>query len=129
MVFYTDKQKLQQFSKTRAHRREKNNYQLRGDDKIETPFKKFVQSNMVAIARCIRTCWMEYELIQRLPPGRLLVVGGPDLSAVKLNKGNAPKPDYLLESNQEQFCTRILLHANSISLDQYQKKVFISTVE
>ncbi|CAF3390230.1 unnamed protein product, partial [Rotaria sp. Silwood2] len=130
VIFDSMKEKnLQQFSKIQDHRCEKNIYQLRGDDKIETSFKKFVQSNPVTLARCICTCWMESELIQRLPPGRLLVVGRPDLTAVKLKKGDAPEPDYLLETNQDQSRTRILLHTNSISLDQYQKKVFINTTD
>ncbi|CAF3938297.1 unnamed protein product [Rotaria sp. Silwood1] len=130
VIFDPMKEKnLQQFSKIQDHRCEKNIYQLRGDDKIEKSFKKFVQSNPVTLARCICTCWMESELIQRLPPGRLLVVGRPDLTAVKLKKGDAPEPDYLLETNQDQSRTRILLHTNSISLDQYQKKVFINTTD
>ena len=110
--------KQQQFIKMHDHSSKRNTYQLRGDDKIETSFKKFAQSNRTALARCVRTCWMEPDLIQRLPLGCLLAIDGLDSIAVKLTKGDLPSLDYLLQSNQDESHARILLHTNAISLEQ-----------
>ena len=85
MVFdAVENTRQQQFIKMYDHVSMKNTYQLRGGDKIEIQFKKFAQSNRTALARRVHACWMESDLIQRVPPGRLLVIGGPDSTAVKL---------------------------------------------
>ncbi|CAF3490847.1 unnamed protein product [Rotaria sordida] len=125
------------FAVTRSHRKfsihGRNNdntiYQLRGDDRLQLSFRQFVHCNRVALAKCIRQCWMEPDLIKYLPLGRLLVVGGPDTTAVKLQNGQAPQVDYLLESNHSESRTRLLLHTNIISLDQLQKTVIIDTTD
>ncbi|CAM4781219.1 unnamed protein product [Rotaria magnacalcarata] len=117
----------QRFLKINDHGDTRNNYQLRGNDRIETPFRKFLQSNQIALATCIRNCWMEPELIQHLPPNRLLIVGGPDPTVIRLKKYHTSEPDYLLESYHAQLYTRIFLHASGISIDECQNKVIINT--
>ncbi|CAF1383505.1 unnamed protein product [Rotaria sp. Silwood1] len=115
----------------KVHGRNNDNtmYQLRGDDRLQLPFRQFAHCNRVVLAKCIRQCWMESDLIKYLPLGRLLVVGGPDTTAVKLQNGQAPQVDYLLESNHSESRTRLLLHTNIISLDQLQKTVIIDTTD
>ncbi|CAF1472172.1 unnamed protein product [Rotaria sordida] len=115
----------------KIHGRNNNNsiYHLRGDDRLQLPFRKFVHCHRVVLAKCIRQCWMEPDLIKYLPLGRLLVIGGPDTTAVKLQNGQAPQVDYLLESNHTESRTRLLLHTNIISLDQLQKTVIIDTTD
>ena len=120
---------LQHFIKLNSPGYGNNVYHLKGNDRIETPFRKFVQMNQNTLARCIRNCWMEPEVNQHLPPGRLLVVGGPDSTATKLQYGQTPEPDYILESKHTETYTRMLLHTNLVSVDQYQNKVIISTTE
>ena len=124
----TSKQ-TKQFIKRYEHDSEKHSYDLKDNDRMESPFGKFVQSNRGALAECVRQCWMEPELIQRLPPGVLLIVGGPDSTAIKLEHGLAPQPDYFLETTHIEAVTRILLHVNAISLDQYQRTVFTEANE
>jgi hypothetical protein len=48
---------------------EKRTYQLNGNDRLESPFSKFVHSNRAALAQCVRDCWMDTNLIQCLPTG------------------------------------------------------------
>ncbi|CAF3305789.1 unnamed protein product [Rotaria sp. Silwood2] len=97
-----------------------NMYELRCNDLVESPFKKFVHSNRVSLGKCIRQCWTELDLNKYLPYGRVLVIGGPDSTAVKLQYGHAVESDYLLESHNPESRTRFLLHCNVISLDQCQ---------
>lgn len=104
-------------------------YQLKGDDKLESPFSKFVHSNRLALAACVKECWMESKLIERLLKDRLLVVNGPDYTAVKLQHGSTPEPDYIIESTQTEADTRIMLHVSAISLDQQQKTVLIQATK
>ncbi|CAF1641861.1 unnamed protein product [Rotaria magnacalcarata] len=115
------------FLKINDHSDTRNNYQLRGNDRIETLFRKFVHSNQIVLTTCIQNCWMEPELIQHLPPNRLLIVDGPDPTAIRLKKYHTPEPDYLLESYHAQLYTRILMHASGISIDECQSKVIIYT--
>jgi hypothetical protein len=102
---------------------------IKRSDKLETPFSKFVHSNRAALVACLKECWMEQDLVQRLPKVRLLVVGGPDSTAIKLQNGLVPVPDYLLDSSHIEADTRIMLHTNMISLDQQQKSIIIQATE
>ena len=125
----SESDKAKQFVKRYENETGKRAYNLKGDDKLESPFAKFVQSNRCALATAVKQCWMERSLIDRLPTDRLLVVGGPDLTGIKLQKGLDPTPDYILESTQVETNTRMMLHANAISVDQQHKAVFVQTSE
>jgi hypothetical protein len=117
------------FTKGHENDLDKVIYHLKPNDKLEFPFSKFINSNRAALATCVKECWMQTNLIERLPKGRLLVVGGPDSTAIKLQNGSAPIPDYILESTHIEADTRIMLHVNGISLDQQHKIVFIQTAK
>ncbi|CAF3933472.1 unnamed protein product [Rotaria sp. Silwood2] len=130
VVFDTiNKKKMKQFINTYDHDSDKSIYQLNCNDRLESPFIKFAETNRISLAKCIRQCWLESDVIQRLPVGRVFVVGGPDSTAVRLQHGHTPQPDYLLESNNSESPTRILLHCNAISIDQCQTSVIINTID
>ena len=74
-------------------------------------------------------CWIEPELNPYLPPGYLLVVGGPDSTVIRLKNCQAPEPHYILESSHSESYTRILLHTNGMSIDQCQNKVIVATTK
>jgi hypothetical protein len=95
------------FIKRQKNDAETCTYQLKGNDKLETPFFKFVHSNRAALAACVKEYWTEPTLIQCLPKDHLLVVGGPDSAAVKLQNGLMPVFNYLLDSSQIEADTRI----------------------
>ena len=67
-------------------------YELKAADKLEVPFSTFVHSNRAALASCVRRCWCDPSSTKLLPVGCLLVVGGPDLTAIKLENGSPPIP-------------------------------------
>ena len=104
-------------------------YQLRPSDKLESPFSDFVHSNRAALSACVRECWCDPFLINKLPYGRLLVIGGPDKSAVKLQHGSLPICEDLLESNHVEADTRMMLHMNLVKIDDQQKRVIIQSNE
>ncbi|CAF1624401.1 unnamed protein product, partial [Adineta ricciae] len=120
-----ESKKIKMFTKRHENYIEKCSYHLNGNDKLESPFSKFVHSNLAALAACVKDCWMEPELIGRLPKNRLLLVSGSDQSAIQLQNGHVPIPDYILESTQIEADTRIILHTNAISIDEQQKTVFV----
>jgi hypothetical protein len=104
-------------------------YQLKGSDKLESPFAAFVHSNRAALASCVRQCWCEPSSIKLLPFGCLLVVGGPDTSAIKLKNGSSPVREDLLESNHVEADTRMMLHMNVIKIEGEQNTVVIQSNE
>ena len=106
-----------------------NVYHLKGSDKLETPFSKFVHSHRAALAACIRDCWSEQSLINLLPMDRLLVVVGPDEKAIKLEKGVLPISEDLLESNHIEADTRMMLHMYVVKIDGLQNMVTVQSVE
>ncbi|CAF4064432.1 unnamed protein product [Rotaria sp. Silwood2] len=118
---------IKMFTKRYENDAEKCVYHLKGDDRLESPFSKFVHSNRASLAACVKECWMEPRLTKLLPKGRLLVVGGPDDSTIKLQNDSVPIPDYILESTQVEVATRLILHTNIISLDQQQNSVLIQS--
>jgi len=104
-------------------------YQLKGSDKIESPFNTFVHSNRAALAACVRQCWSEPTSINMLPVGCILVVGGPDKTAIKLENGSMPVYDDMLESNHVEADTRMMLHMNVIKIDGQHNTVIIQSTE
>jgi hypothetical protein len=104
-------------------------YQLKGSDKLQSPFNTFVHSNRAALASCVRQCWCESTSIKMLPVGCLLVVGGPDKTAIKLENGSMPVPDDMLESNHVEADTRMMLHMNIIKIDGQENTVIIQSTE
>ena len=125
----SNSKRVKQFIRRHQHDVQKNTYQLKGNDLLQSLYSKFLHSNRAALAQCVRHCWMDRNLIERLPVARLLVIAGPDSTAVKLQNGHVPELDYLLESNHTEADTRILLNVNTISLDQCQKTAFIKATE
>ncbi|CAF3387507.1 unnamed protein product [Rotaria sp. Silwood2] len=83
---------------------EKCIYHLKSDDKLESPFSKFVHSNRATLAAYVKECWVESQLIERFPKSRLLVIGRPNDTAIKLQNGYAPIPDCILESTKIEAC-------------------------
>ncbi|CAF2446127.1 unnamed protein product [Rotaria sp. Silwood2] len=65
---------------------EKCIYNLKADDKLESPFSKLVCSHGAAFTTSIKVCWMEQKLIGLLLKDRPLVVGGPDEMAIEITK-------------------------------------------
>lgn len=117
------------FTKRHAHDVNACRYQLKGSDKLESPFRTFVHSNRAAVASCVRQCWCESALIQLIPPGCLLVIGGPEETAVKLENGSSPLCEDLLESNHIEADTRMMLHMHVVKIDAEQKTVIIQSSE
>ena len=115
----------------RRHEKDSNvcGYQLKASDKLESPFAAFVHSNRAALASCVRQCWCEATSIRMLPVECLLVIGGPDKSAVKLQNGSAPMVEDLLESNHVEADTRMMLHMNVVMIDDQQKMCIVQSTE
>jgi hypothetical protein len=115
----------------RRHEKDTNvcGYQLKGSDKLESPFAAFVHSNRAALASCVRQCWCDATLINTLPVGYLLVVGGPDTTAVKLENGSPPMVEDMLESNHVEADTRMMLHMNVVKIDGQQKVCIVQSTE
>jgi hypothetical protein len=120
---------MKMFTKRHAHDVNTCRYQLKGSDKLESPFSTFVHSNRAALASCVRQCWCEPDLIKIIPSGRLLVVGGPEKTAVKLENNLLPFSEDLLESNHVEADTRMMLHMNIVKIDGEQKTVIIQSSE
>ena len=116
---------------TRRHENDYDNkgYQLQGSDKLQTPFSSFVHSNRAAVALCVRQCWSEQSALDLIPSGCVLVVSGPNESAMKLQKGAPPTYENLLESNHVEADTRMLLHLNAIKTDGQHNTVIIQSNE
>ena len=117
------------FTERHEHDVNKCSYQLKGSDKLQSPFNTFVHSNRAALASCVRKCWCEPGLINIIPPGCLFVVGGPEESAVKLEYGLPPLCEDLLESNHVEADTRMMLHMNVVKIDNEQNTVVIQSSE
>lgn len=130
IVFDTsDSRVVKIFTKRHDHDANTRLYQLKASDKLESPFHKFVHSNRAALASCVRQCWCEPDLIKLIPLGCLLVVGGPEKTAVKLENGVPPYCEDLLESNHVEADTRMMLHMNVVKIDGEQKAVIIQSSE
>lgn len=116
---------------TKRHENDFNNevYQLQGSDKLQLPFSSFVHSNRAALALCVRQCWCEQSMLDLIPSGCLLVIGGPDKSAIRLKKGWSPICEQSLESNHVEADTRMLLHLNAIKSDGQHNTVIIQSNE
>ena len=117
------------FTKRHEHDVNKNRFHLKGSDKLELPFSKFVHSNRAALAACVRHCWSEPRLINTIPVGCLLVIGGPDKTAIKLQNNSLPICEDLLESNHIEADTRMMLHMNIVKVDGEQNTVIIQSAE
>ena len=117
------------FTKRHKHDASTCRYQLKGSDKLESTFNTFVHSNRAAVASCVRQCWCEPALIKIIPSGCVLIVGGPEKTAVKLENGLSPCYEDLLESNHVEADTRMMLHMNIVSIDGEQKTVVIQSTE
>ena len=117
------------FTKRHAHDANTCRYQLKGSDKLESPFTTFVHSNRAALALCVRQCWCEPDLIKIIPLDRLLVIGGPEKTAVKIENNLLPVYEDLLESNHIEADTRMMLHMNIIKIDGEQNIVVIQSSE
>ena len=100
------------------NRTQKSIYHLKGGEKKEFPFSKFVHANGTVLAAAIKECWMEPMSMERLPKDRVLVVGGPDYTTIKLQNGSVLVLDYIVESTHIHADTRLLLHVTSIRIDQ-----------
>ncbi|CAF3347405.1 unnamed protein product [Rotaria sp. Silwood2] len=130
IVFNSSESKqINYFIKKNSNHTKRCIYNLKPDDKLESSFSKFVHSNEVALASCIKECWMEPDLIKLLPKDRLLVVGGPDEAGLKLQNGSLPVFDHILKTTQIEANTRIILHTNAIGVDEQQKTIFIESSE
>ena len=116
---------------TKRHDNDANvcGYQLKASDKLELPFSTFVHSNRAAVALCVRQCWCQPSSIKLLPVGCLLVVGGPDVTTIKLENDSPPICEDMLESNHVEADTRMMLHMNAIKIDGEQKTVIIQSSE
>ena len=115
------------FTKRHGHDVNTCRYQLKGSDKLESPFNTFVRSNRATLASCVRQCWCEPALIKIIPSGCLLVVGGPEKTAVKLENGSISFCEDLLESNHVEADTRMMLHINIVKADGEQNTVVIQS--
>lgn len=130
MVFDSRESKaVKMFTKRHEHDVNLCRYQLKGSDKLESPFSTFVHSNRAALASCIRQCWCEPSLIDIIPPNCLLVIGGPEKTAIKLQNGSVPVDEDLLESNHIEADTRMMLHMNVVRIDHEQDTVIIQSSE
>jgi hypothetical protein len=81
------------------------------------------------LAACVRQYWSEPSSIKLLPVGCLLVVGGPNTSAVTLKNGSSPAREDLLESNHVEADTRMMLHMKDIKIEGEQSTVIIQSNE
>lgn len=117
------------FTTRHAHDVNISRYQLKGSDKLESPFSAFVHSNRASLAACVRDCWCEPALIDMIPPGCVLVIGGPEKTAIKLENGLLPADEDSLESNHLEADTRMMLHMNILALGGEQKTVVIQSSE
>jgi hypothetical protein len=81
------------------------------------------------LASCVRQCWCDAASINALPVGCLLVVGGPDTTAVKVENGSPPIVEDMLESNHVEADTRIMLHMNVVKIDGQQKICIVQSTE
>ncbi|CAF3604585.1 unnamed protein product [Rotaria sp. Silwood1] len=128
IVFDTlEAKQIKKFIKRHVNNTEKSSYKLKADDKLESPFTKFVCSNQAALDACIKECWIEPALIKFLPEARLLIISGPDEIAVTLQYGSLPISEHVLVSTQIESDTRMILHTNAISIDKQHKTVIIQS--
>lgn len=71
------------------------------------------------LASAIVKCWMEPEVIQKLPFASVLVVAGPNESATKLEKDQQPIDMIELESNHIEADSRIIFHIDQLSQNSF----------
>ncbi|CAM4964899.1 unnamed protein product [Rotaria socialis] len=77
-------------------------------------YQNFVVSNRSRLAAAIVECWKEKDAIQKLPPKAILVMAGPNETAMKLEKDEQPIDMLELESNHVETDSRLILHVDQL---------------
>ncbi|CAF1469139.1 unnamed protein product [Rotaria sordida] len=99
-------------------------YDLKYDDILDIDHHhELIHNNRAMIAARIRECWSTQTCIDALPKGKVLVISGPDDTAVTLKRSDRPFEDYLLVSNHIEADTRLFIHAQAMSFDDIKSIV------
>ncbi|CAF1529697.1 unnamed protein product, partial [Didymodactylos carnosus] len=107
---------------TQRHGNDENNiqnrYDLKMDDILETNHNHFIHNNRAVLAKCVRECWSQLELMKLLPQDKTLIVAGPDEDTIKLQQELlSPQIEEQLKSDHFEADTRMFLHLYDISVD------------
>lgn len=104
-------------------------YDLKPTDVLDcSNFHRFVHSHRAKLAKIVRLCWSQDELIDLLPMNKCFIVAGPQDESIKLlNKnqsGAVSRCEIIetLESNHVEADTRLFLHVYDVQTDDEHGK-------
>ncbi|CAF1309847.1 unnamed protein product, partial [Didymodactylos carnosus] len=124
----SDSKAVKAFTKRHANNKSNNKYDLKKDDRLATKYCEyhdFVHQNRAILAKCVLECWQEPALVNLLPERTVLVVAGPAVEAVRLQKNLPPETVDELEANHVEADTRMMLHIQAIQSTYIFNKVVI----
>ncbi|CAF1462449.1 unnamed protein product [Didymodactylos carnosus] len=121
---------VKSFIKLHGDNKNRVTYEFSRDVKLPTgkTYDDLLRGNRAHLTAVIVQCWCEPDVVECLPEGKLLVVGGTGEDAFMLEKMLPPSSIYELNSNHIEADTRMLLHVQRV-IDTKCKNIVVKSID